>query len=408
MKRLLFLCTEGFDTAGPSNHLICSLIDDLLKSNFKITLIQSRRNKKRDDLPKELKDRVDLKVVNVNRKIIAKNNFILRYLEETIYAFRCFKVWKGMKDIDAVFVQSCPTVVFSILLLKLFLRKPILYNIQDMWPGSAVNSGVLKNKFIIRVFYLLQKLAYKYSDVLTVLSEDMKEKVIEQNVSEKKIFKIPNWFDDQSIHEIEWKKNRFVKKYSVSNQKFYVQYAGTIGYVFDYEMVLNVAEQLKNYDDIVFQMIGRGSQKKRFIDEKEKRGLKNIVFYPLQPQQMVSDVYSSCSIGFIPLKKGIIGNSVPSKIALLMACNRVIVNSVDEDSKYFKMFNEKKIGIAVSNKHPSEVANAILKLYKNKTKRNKIAKNAMLFVQKYYARNINSQKYIKLFKWMMMDERNEK
>lgn len=406
MRNILFICTEGFDTQGPSNHLICSLIEDLLESDFKVTLIQSKRKKKKDDLPEELKNKSNLYVTNIHRKVIPKNYFVRRYLEESIYAFRCYKIWKKMKDIDVVFVQSCPTAVFSIMLLKIFLKKPIIYSIQDMWPGSAVNSGVLSNKWIAKIFFFFQKLAYRWSDILTVISEDMKQKVQEQNVPAEKIVKIVNWFDDRSVHEVEWEKNRFVKKYSLSINKFYVQYAGTMGYVFDYEMVLNVAERLKAYGDIEFQMIGQGSQKTAFIEEKEKRRLDNIVFYPYQPQTMVSDVYSSCSICIIPLKKGIIGNSVPSKVGLLMACNRTIVNSVDEDSNYFKMFNDKEIGIAVSNDFPNQVANAIVELYRNEEKRKRLAHNGHYFGQRYYARSINTKKFIALFE-LMIDGREE-
>ncbi|WMX54281.1 glycosyltransferase family 4 protein [Peribacillus sp. R9-11] len=404
MKNILFICTEGFDTPGPSNHLISSLIEDMLEGGFKVTLIQSRRTKINDDLPETLKNKEHLSVNIVDRKIIEKNSFILRYLEEASYAFRCFKIWKKTKDIDAVFVQSCPTVIFSIILLKFFLKKPTLYSVQDMWPGSAVNSGVLSNKFIASIFYKIQKIAYKNSDLLTVISEDMKTKVVEQGVPKEKIYPIVNWFDDRTVHEVSFEENRFVKKNNLSKDKFYVQYAGTMGYVFDYKMVLNVAELLKEYKDIQFQMIGQGSQKDAFMKEKEKRGLDNIIFYPLEPQEMVSDVYSTCSICLIPLKKGIIGNSVPSKAGLLMACNRTIVNSVDKDSDYYRMFNENEIGISASNDSPKEVADGILDLYHNKEKRERMAKNGQEFGKQYYSRSVNTQKFIKLYKKMVRVE----
>lgn len=397
MKNILFICTEGFDTPGPSNHLIASLIEDLLENGFRVTLIQSRRKRMNDELPDNLKNIPNLYVENIDRKIIKKTSFMQRYFEEVIYHFKCMKKWKYMREIDEVFVQSCPTVIFSIILLRLFMKKPILYSIQDMWPGSAVNSGVLSNKFIASIFYNIQKLAYRYSDVLTVISEDMKAKVIEQGVTESKIYPIVNWFDDRTVHEVQWNENRFVKKYNLSKNKFYVQYAGTMGYVFDYKMVLNVAEQLKDYKDIEFQMIGQGSQKDVFMQEKENRGLENIVFYPLEPQEMVSDVYSACSICLIPLKKGIIGNSVPSKAGLLMACNRAIVNSVDKDSDYFKMFNENQMGISVSNDDPKAVADAIIDLYTNKEMCKHMATRGHEFGKQYYARSVNTKKFINLF-----------
>ena len=60
-----------------------------------------------------------------------------------------------------------------------------------------------------------------------------------------------------------------------------------MGFVFDYKMVLKVAENLKEYKDVIFQMIGFGSQYDQFIAEAKERRLDNIVFYPLEPQPMV-------------------------------------------------------------------------------------------------------------------------
>lgn len=397
MKKILFICTEGFDTPGPSNHLVGTLIEDLLDNGFHITLIQSRRQKINGDIPDNLIGKSNFEAITLDRKVIEKSSFIKRYIEEVTYHFSAFKKWKKSEGIDAVFVQSCPTVMFSIVLLKLFTKYPILYSVQDMWPGSAVNSGVLTNKLIANFFYDLQKIAYNFSDVLTVISEDMKKKVIEQGVKEEKIYPIVNWFDDRSVHEVDWSENRFVSKYNLTRNKFYVQYAGTMGYVFDYKMVLNVAEKLRGYSDIEFHMIGHGSQKESFIKETKERGLDNIVFFPLEPQHMVSDVYSACSICLIPLKRGIIGNSVPSKAGLLMACNRAIVNSVDEDSDYYRIFNENEIGISVSNNNPVAVAEAVVHLYEDKNKREKYASNGKVFGQKYYSRKVNTEKFVKLF-----------
>ena len=400
--KVLIQWAGGFDTPGPSNHLLKALIEDMIASGISVHLIQGSIKKINEEIPSDLKALDGFTYDTLHRKDIAKSNFIKRYVEEIIYVIRSYRYWKKVDDTDIVFVRSCPTSIYAILLAKIFLRKPVLYGVQDMFPGSAVNSGVIQNKIIANIFYLLQKIAYKKSDAITVISEDMKSKVIEQGVPDKKIYSIVNWFDDRSVHEIPWKENRFVKKYNLSKSKFYVQYAGTMGYVFDYKMVLNVAELLKEYKEIEFQMIGQGSQKNSFMKEKENRGLNNIVFYSLEPQDMVSDVYSTCSICLIPLKKGIIGNSVPSKAGLLMACNRTIVNSVDEDSNYYKIFNEKEIGISVSNDNPSEVANAILNLYNDNVKRKQMAKNGHDFGEQHYSRSVNTKKFIELFKKMLV------
>ena len=274
----------------------------------------------------------------------------------------------------------------------------VIYNIQDMFPGSSIASGVMPQKWMQNIFYRLQKIAYNKSDYITVISEDMKNKVIEQGVSADKITVIVNWFDDTSVHSVKWEDNRFAAKYNMDPEKFYVQYAGTMGYVFDYKMVLAVAEKLKNHKDIEIQMIGEGSQKQIFIQEAENAGLDNIKFLPLEPQEMVSDVYSACSVCFIPLKKGIIGNSVPSKAGLLMACKRPIVTSVDEGSDYFNMINGNHAGIAVSTDDPDMAVKALLEFYNNRKLCEEYGEKGYLYGHELYSRSNNMNKYLGFFK----------
>ena len=84
-----------------------------------------------------------------------------------------------------------------------------------------------------------------------------------------------------------------------------------------------------------------------------------------------------------------------------MACNQAIVNSVDEDSDYYRIFNENKIGISVSNNDSDGVAEAIVQLYKDKDKREKYASNGNVFGQEYYSRRVNTREFIKVINSMI-------
>ena len=161
-------------------------------------------------------------------------------------------------------------------------------------------------------------------------------------------------------------------------------------------------KKLEEYENIEFQMIGQGVRKAHFEKEVSKRGLNNIVFYPLQPQDMVSDVYSACSICFIPLKKGVIGNSVPSKAGLLMACHRVVINSVDEDSDYGAMFEREKIGFSAGVQDADKLSEDILFLLNHPEVRKEYESRAFLFGQREYSSSVNTRKYIALFKEMLV------
>lgn len=398
MKILLYM-GGGFDTHGPSNHLYRALIIDLLQAGHKVHLIESHSSGESADIPSEISSYENFSYETVKLDVVPKKKFAKRYLAGVKYCFRSIPaLMKQRKKFDVMMVQSCPWAPFAVTFSKTFVGIPTIWNIQDMFPGASIANGAMQKKWMQKVFFAFHKIAYKKADFITVISDDMRKKVMEQGVPDNKIEIIPDWYDDQSVFEIPWKDNLFVKKYKMKKKIFYVQYAGTMGFNFDYKLVIQVAKILKQHKDIVFQMIGTGSQKEDFILEVEKNKLDNIIFYPLEPRKLVPHVYSACSVCLIPLPVGVIGNSVPSKAGLLMACHRVIINSVDKGSDYFKMFKENQIGISESNKKPRDVANAILKMKNNCKLRNSYADNAKKFAEQNFSRTINTKKYEQLFK----------
>lgn len=80
-----------------------------------------------------------------------------------------------------------------------------------------------------------------------------------------------------------------------------------------------------------------------------------------------------------------------------MSCRRVIVNSVDEWSDYYKMFPKEDIGLSASNEDPNEVADKILTLYKDRELIEHFADNAKAYGFKYYSRTVNTRKYEELY-----------
>lgn len=399
--RILFFLDSGFDNYGPSLHLYKALLEDLLKKGHVVHLLESVSTRKDPVIPSSIEDHPNFSYELIPIANPRKNQFAKRYLAGVQYCFRSIKYLKRCKGkYDVIHVQSCPWAPLAVGFAKRFVGGPTIFNIQDMFPGSSIASGIMPKKWMQKFFYWFQKKGYKKADVITVISEDMKARVVAQGVPAEKIKVIVNWYDDSFVREIPWEENLFVKKYNMTRDKFYVQYAGTMGFVFDYKMVLEVASRLKKYDDIVFQMIGFGSQYDQFIAEAKEKGLDNIVFYPLEPQPMVPHVYSACSICFIPLKRDVIGNSVPSKAGLLMSCRRVIVNSVDEWSDYYKMFEREDIGLSASNLDPEAVTNCILKLYNDRALIEHFANKAKPYGKAYYSRTVNTALYDKLYREM--------
>ena len=399
MNILYFASTAFYRKPNPSFHLMTSMIEDLLSAGHDIYYVGVHDSDASKQIPDNLENNCHFHSRLVALPKAEKNHFVMRYLRGILYPIKAYSALRAyMKTSDVCFVQSSATILYNTLLARhLSKGKNVIINIQDMFPGSSIASGVMPHKWMQKIFFNLQKIAYRKADVIVGISSDMKRRLIEQGVPEDKIKVILNWFDDNSVREVVREENRFVQKYKMSEQQFCVQYAGTFGYVFDYRIVLQVAELLKNKKDIIFQMIGAGSQKDAFIQAAKDKELDNIQFLPLEPQNMVSDVYSACDVCFIPLKRGVIGNSVPSKAGLLMQCKRAIITSVDIDSDYAKEINEQKIGIACSDESPEAIVDAIMRLYNDRVECKAMGQRGYEYGHELYSRSYNMKKYIELF-----------
>lgn len=396
--KILFLASS-LRVPNPSWHLMKALMEDVLDAGIEIHAVQRyRSDATMPAFPDSILNHKNFTYSEVPCKPIDKKKFVKRYLEAVGYSWKLRKHIRKNNDYDMIFMQSSINSFYTLCYARHFAKKrPLIFNSQDMFPGSAIANGSMPQKWMQKIFYAMQKHAYKKATMITAISEDMKVKLMEQGVPEEKIRVIVNWYDDAAVKEVEWENNRFVEKYDLSKDKFYVQYAGTMGTNFNPDIILAAAEKLKDHSDIEFQMIGNGVRRDKFEKNAQARGLNNIVFYPLQPQDMVSDVYSACSVCLIPLKRGVIGNSVPSKAGLLMACRRVIVNSVDKGSDYGNMFEREKIGFSADIEESDKIAEDILYLYENPEVREEYADRAKKYGEAEYSRTVNTQKYVKLF-----------
>ena len=396
--KVLYITAEGFDTPNPNNQMAEVMINSFLESGMQVHLIQSRRKKINPDIPHSLENKKGFTCDTVDRTVVDKTNFIKRYLNDVRYAFSAMKYWKKVKDADVIYLQSNPTVIFPMLLLKIFKHLPIVYSIYDVFPGHVYDIGVISSRFIYNTLRILQKPCYKMASAVTVLSDDMKDKVTEEGAKPEKVFVVPAWYDVKTAREIPRNENRFIKKYNIPQDKFYVQFAGTVGYVFNYKTVIELAKRLKNNENIRIQIVGDGNVKNKFIEEAKSLNLDNIDFYPLQPVDLVPDVYSACNICIIPLKKGVIGNGVPSKAPILMACKRVIVNSVEIITQYAEMYKENNMGVAVDISDYDGLANAVTYLYNSPEELQQMAENAYAFGKANYSSTQSTAKLIEIIK----------
>src|SRR5690606_35830388 len=136
------------------------------------------------------------------------------------FSFMFSSLWAGLfmakGKFDVIIVTSPPLFVgFSGYIISLFKRVPFVFEIRDLWPESAIDTGVLKNKSIIKLAYWFENFIYKKAKLINVLTPAFYKTLLEKkNVSEEKLIMIPNASDfslsEELLHNFDREKFRQV------------------------------------------------------------------------------------------------------------------------------------------------------------------------------------------------------
>lgn len=341
--KLVFVLYIGFDKHGPSVHLLTDVIEQCLQRDYDVTMIVRNRGGDAPDIPVKLQGYSNLRCEVICAPALEKGALVKRYFEDIKYAFQCAKIYKKIPHADAVFLQSCTTPLFPLVLLKHTLKCPVLFNVQNIFPIDALALNKLSTHGVkgiaFCVFRKMQQMAYKRADHIVTISEDMKQTLLVEGVPEKKVDVIYNWSYSDEAFDIPDKDNLFLKAHNVDPSKFRVVFAGNLGAMVNAKLIADAAELCQVEENIHFYIIGDGNNMpvlKRLAEEKE---LRNMSFYPYQPVEFAPHNYAMAHININALPKGIIYTCMPSKTATMLNCARPMVVSVERESAFAQMLS---------------------------------------------------------------------
>lgn len=309
-------------------------------------------------------------------------------------AFLIRSLFLGKQDIILVYSPPLPLGLTAFTLGK--IRKiPFIFNVQDIFPRYAVDSGVLRNRLFIWFFEVIERFVYRQAKYISVHSPGNRKYLSSRGVPESKLAVIPNWVDVDRVRAVE-KYNGFSKRYRLDD-KFVVSYAGTMGYAQDVNTIIKTAALLKSYKNILFLLVGEGPEKQELVKKSKNLMLNNVMFLPTQPWAKYLEVLQSSDVSMVNLKKELSTPVVPSKIFNIMASSRPTVASIPLDGDAAKIIKEAQCGLCVPAGDKEKLAQAILHLHENPSLRKKMGENGRIHVERYYSRTACADKYEELF-----------
>jgi glycosyltransferase involved in cell wall biosynthesis len=340
--------------------------------------------------------------VNVTRCHVSESynaNFVGRLW--AYFSFVFSSSWAGLFKVkgkyDVIIVTSPPLFIgISGYLISLFKRIPFVFEIRDLWPESAIDTGVVTNKFIIKLAYTLEKFIYKKASLINVLTPAFKDTLInKKGIAQEKLIFIPNAADFSLSDDLV--QNFDVNKFKIENDlenKFIIIYVGAHGIANYLDQILETAQLLED-TKVLFLLIGEGMEKSRLVKKASNENIQNVRFINPVPKSEVFKYILASDMGTSVLKNVDTFKTVYSnKTFDYMACRKPILMAIDGVSR--ALVEQADAGIFVQPENAEDFAQKVKFYLSNSSVINRQGESGYQFAKENFDRIVLAKKYLHL------------
>lgn len=339
------------------------LAKNLIKQGYKVTLISGSYSHLFSSLPdikesftKEIIDGIDYIWVKVPTYKSSKS--IGRIWNMLYFSWKL----NFLKDIEPSHILVSSPSFFPVKIAKRLSKKfntKFLFEVRDIWPLTLVELSNLSYFHpLIKFMSYYEKFAYKNASKIISLLPTAKEHFEKNGMSQEKFCYLPNGIEDIKI-ESKPLPTKILKK--IPKDKFIIAYSGTIGIANNLDYLIDVAELLKDDDNIHFIILGQGGEKIKLQKRVDGLKLKNFTFLESITKEQVGVFLNHVDVAFIsllPEKLFRFGVS-PNKIFDYMYAKKPIIWAIEAGNN---LIQDANCGISVPLDDINSLKESILKL----------------------------------------------
>jgi colanic acid biosynthesis glycosyl transferase WcaI len=370
MASILFLTSYYPPEKGAAASRISQYAQHLVQRGHQVTVLTTVPNYPSGVVPPEYRGkllqeemRAGVRVVRAWSYTSPNRGFFRRVLAHL--SFGCLAPLLGGHAVgrpDVMIVESHP--LFNAIAGRLLARWkgcPFIFTVSDLWPESAVQLGVLRNRLLIRLSEWLEWSSYRRASVVWALTEGIRDNLLGRGLEPEKVFFLTNGVDTSKFYPRSQAEARALLGW---DEAFTVLYAGTHGISHGLNTLLEAAEQLRDCSAIRIRMVGDGGAKAELVAEARRRQLDQVIFMDPQPHEQIPWLLAAADVSLIMMRKlPLFEGALPCKMYEALACGRPILLAVAGEAR--RLAEEAGAAIYVEPENPTALARAIRYLYEN-------------------------------------------
>lgn len=236
---------------------------------------------------------------------------------------------------------------------------PFICDIQDLWPDTLAATGMVSNRWALKMVGWWLHLVYRLSARVVVLSPGFRRTLIARGVPSEKLRVVYNWAPEAEPLDPTLRQPWL----NGLENRFNVVFAGNMGKAQALDNVLEAAALTAGtHPDIQFVFIGGGVELNRLRATAADMGLGNVIFLPRMSFSEVSVALQAADALLVHLRDDpLFSITIPSKTQAYLAAGRPIVMAVDGDAA--DLVERAQAGIRCRPEDPAAIASAVTTLH---------------------------------------------
>ena len=290
-----------------------------------------------------------------------------RVIHEGIFSLLAFFRILFSKKPDVLFSVSPPFLgIVAAAFLSKIRRIPLHIHIQDLQPDTAIDLGMLKGRFLIRMLYLMESISYRTASSISCIGQGMLERVRSKGIPDAKTLMFRNWINFDLSARIQGIDTSAVRQKLSLNNKYIVLHAGNMGKKQALDILLETAALAQEeHDDIVFLLLGDGAMRSELEQKAERENLRNVVFLGVQLKEEFLDILYAADLSVVLQRVQVRDIVVPSKLVNILAAGSPVIASVHAESETATVLRHLSTDVIVEPENPQALYQKILE-FRNK------------------------------------------
>lgn len=346
------------------------LANEWIKMGHNVTIIAASYSHLRIKQPLKKRESINginylwIKTIKYNSNGIYR---IISWLQFTTkLAFKSREITKSINPNVIISSSTYPFDFFPSNLLSKKSNSKLIFEVHDLWPMSVIEiGGYSKYNPMIMLMQFAENFAYKKCHKVVSLLDKALPHMQKHGLEVTKFSYIPNGYSStefESHNEIIPHDHALLLSQLIRQGKFVVGYAGGHAKSNALETLINAALLLKNTNNIVFVLVGSGTEKENLIKKVNDIKIQNVFFLPPVSKKSIGNLLNYFNIGYIGGIHSTLhqyGTS-PNKLTDYMLASLPIIYSIDESNSLVEQVG---CGKRVPAENPELIADAIFEIY---------------------------------------------